>query len=89
MGPKNKTKVPPKATRMVAPDQEVMVVASPSSPRDNPPTTQMDVDASSEYANDDFPVDYKRLAIEVATLISPGERLQGGKTSTAGARSTF
>lgn len=83
MGQKNKSKAPPKTPRLAALDQGAVEEASPPCTRDNSLTHQAEEVLSSEYANDDFQIDYKRLAIEVTTRISPDiqETLAGTVTN--------
>lgn len=48
-----------------------MVASSPLGPSCSSPMHQLEEEESPDYASDDFTIDYKRLAIEVATRISP------------------
>lgn len=71
MGPKNKTKVSSKAAKTVPQDHEELFTATPYSPGDVTQASHRDTDIQSECASEDFTIDYKKLAIEVATRISP------------------
>lgn len=71
MGPKNRNKAPLKTIKLATSGSDKMAVAPPDSPGKSLPTSQTEVEASTELASDDFSIDYKRLAIEVAMHISP------------------
>lgn len=71
MGPKNKTKAPTNVSTTATHGQEDLTTTSPPSPVDTPLASQRDTDLHSYCASEDFPIDYKRLAIEVAARISP------------------
>lgn len=67
MGPRNKNKALLKTSKLAATDK--MAPTSPASSGEGLLPSQLE--ANEDAASDDFYIDYKRLATEVATRISP------------------
>lgn len=71
MGNKNKSKDPGKTPKSAPQTGGAMEEASPPSTRDSSPPRLADLDGADESLQEEFHIDYKQLALEVARQISP------------------